>query len=220
MRPISLGIHTKTYRIIDDTNYQAARRARCDIFVVCQLLLWYFKAISARTWIVIDSFIGVPHHVLDFNLIIVCPHCWYNEEIESSIERRYPSPLVRTWKWRNKKLRKITHPLFGNNLRDKYCNSCATSVVCIGKMYLQSVLPKISYFYVCSPECTMRRQNGRLGRLIGSTWLQLLCGNNSFKFNSRPGHVLEFHISYADECSSPSSFIMGREHGFSRSAPR
>jgi hypothetical protein len=63
-----------TYRIIDDSNYQAATRTRGDIFAVGELLARDLEAVAAGAWIMVDTFNIIPCHVFNLDLVVVSPH--------------------------------------------------------------------------------------------------------------------------------------------------
>ena len=69
--------HTdQTHWIIYHSYNQTATRTSSNVFTICKLLFWYFETVSARTWIMIYTFLIVPWHILDFNLIVVGTHFW------------------------------------------------------------------------------------------------------------------------------------------------
>ena len=66
--------NTVTHWVIDDSYYKAATRTYCDVLVFLELLSRNLEAITTRARVMVDSFLVVPGHILDFYLVIIGTH--------------------------------------------------------------------------------------------------------------------------------------------------
>ena len=67
--------HTKqTHWVIYHSYNQTATRTCSNIFTIRKLPSWNLESVPARTWIMVNTFLIVPCHILNFNLIVVGTH--------------------------------------------------------------------------------------------------------------------------------------------------
>lgn len=62
------------YGVIDDTDDQTTAGTGRDVFIISKLLPRDLETVTARTRIVVDGFLLVPAHILDFDLVVVRAH--------------------------------------------------------------------------------------------------------------------------------------------------
>jgi len=69
-----IGHIPNTHRVKYHSYYQTTAGTGGDILTVCELPSRYFKAITTRTWVVVNAFFFIPGHVFYFYFIVVCAH--------------------------------------------------------------------------------------------------------------------------------------------------
>lgn len=68
-------VFIKAYRIIYDSDDEAAARAGRDVFIIFQLLPGDLEPITAGARVVVNSLLLIPRHVFNLYLVVISPHC-------------------------------------------------------------------------------------------------------------------------------------------------